>query len=83
MDEAERETLMAIFMEPAPSIEWEAIEELLQSVGCSIVDDDGERVTFERSGAIGSFERPPPRQAAQRYTIRAARDYLTRLGVTP
>jgi hypothetical protein len=75
---------MAIFQEPVPTaLDWEAIEDLLESVGCVVVDDDGERITFELRGAIGSFERPPPRMAARRYTILAARDYLTRLGVTP
>lgn len=75
---------MAIFAEPVPlAIEWEAIEDLLEAVGCTVVDDDGERVTFERGGAIGSFERPPSRKPARHYTVVAAREYLTRLGVTP
>ncbi|HLZ78854.1 MAG TPA: hypothetical protein VKQ09_05895 [Sphingomonas sp.] len=84
MDELERETLVAIFQEPVPTtIEWEAIEDLFEAIGCAVVDDDGERITFELRGAIGSFERPPIRQMARRYTVLAARDYLTRLGVTP
>lgn len=83
MDDAERVTLMAVFQDPVPAVEWEAIESLLQAAGCEIVDDDGDRITFELRGAVGSFERPPANSPARRYTVLAARDYLSRLGVTP
>jgi hypothetical protein len=83
MDGNHRGTLDAVFADPLPSIEWDAIESLLLMIGCEMVQDDGERVTFERDDAIGSFVRPEPSRPTRRYTIRAVREYLMRLGVTP
>jgi len=83
MDGMHRDTLEAIFADPVPSIEWSAIEDLLLLIGCDLVQEDGDRVTFERDEAIGSFVRPEQAHPTRHYTIMAVRDYLMRLGVAP
>jgi hypothetical protein len=77
-------TLKAIFTDPvAAAIEWAAIERLLLAVGCRMIEGSGSRVRFERDGLVETFHRPHPVREAKRYQVRAARAYLTRLGVTP
>lgn len=77
-------TLAAVFQQPTlASIEWSAIEALLLAVGCSVVEGSGSRVRFVKDGMIETFHRPHPAKEAKRYQVRAARDYLVRLGVKP
>ena len=77
-------TLAAVFCLPAPAnVEWAAVEALLLSVGCSLVEGSGPRVRFVKDNMIETFHRPHPAKEAKRYQVRAARDYLIRLGVTP
>lgn len=74
----------AVFRDPIPStIEWETVEDLLILVGCRVLDGDGPRVRFEKNGIVAIFERPPPGKRVKRYQIRAVREYLESLGVTP
>ena len=65
------------------SLEWKAIENLLIAVGCRVIEGNGSRVRFERGGMIETFHRPYPAKEAKQYQVRAARAYLTRLGVKP
>lgn len=84
MNSKQRKVLQAIFTEPAPrSIEWSSIENLLVAIGCELVEGRGSRVRFSLNGAVETFHRPHPEKEAKRYQVRAARDYLTRLGVKP
>jgi hypothetical protein len=77
-------TLAAIFKQPTlANIEWSAVEALLLAVGCNLVEGNGSRVRFVKDGMIETFHRPHPAKEAKRYQVRAARDYLLRLGVTP
>ena len=77
-------TLAVIFRQPTPAnVEWAAIEALLLSVGCTLIEGQGSRVRFVMETMIETFHRPHPAKEAKRYQVRAARDYLIRLGVTP
>ena len=84
MNARHAKTLAAVFQQPAPaSVEWAAIEALLLAVGCHVIEGRGSRVRFVKAGLIETFHRPHPTKEAKRYQVRAARDYLIRLGVTP
>ena len=77
-------TLAAIFRQPTPAnVDWAAIESVLLAVGCRLVEGSGSRVRFVKDGMIETFHRPHPAKEAKRYQVRAARDYLIRLGVKP
>lgn len=81
MNSKQRKTLLAVFSDPVSgTIEWAAIESLLLSVGCRLVEGSGSRVRFEFRGHIASFHRPHP---AKRYQVWDARDYLVSIGVKP
>jgi hypothetical protein len=84
MNSRHAKTLAAIFRTPAPAnVEWASIEALLLAVGCSLIEGNGSRVRFVKDSMIESFHRPHPAKEAKRYQVRAARDYLIRLGVEP
>jgi hypothetical protein len=84
MNARHRKTLAAIFRQPTPAnVEWAAIEALLLAVGCMLVEGNGSRVRFVKDNMIETFHRPHPAKEAKRYQLRAARDYLIRLGVKP
>jgi hypothetical protein len=40
-------------------------------------------VRFVKDGMVETFHRPHPAKEAKKYQVRAARDFLTRLGVKP
>jgi hypothetical protein len=76
--------LRAVFKEPvSASLAWADIEGLLIAVGCEVVEGAGSRVRFNKDGEVEAFHRPHPAKEAKRYQVRAARDYLIRLGVKP
>jgi HicA toxin of bacterial toxin-antitoxin, len=84
MNARHAKTLAALFKQPTPAnIEWAAVESLLLAVGCKLVEGSGSRVRFVKDGMIETFHRPHPAKEAKRYQVRAARDYLIRLGVEP
>lgn len=73
-----------MFTDPvSPSIEWAAIEGLLVAAGCRVVEGSGSRVRFECRGLVASSHRPHPSKEAKRYQVRDAREFLSKLGVTP
>ncbi|MDD9909136.1 MAG: type II toxin-antitoxin system HicA family toxin [Ahrensia sp.] len=43
----------------------------------------GSRVRFVKDGEIETFHRPHPQKEAKRYQVRAARNFLERIGVDP
>jgi hypothetical protein len=84
MNSKHSKTLRSVFAEPvSPSIEWSAIESLLVAAGCRIIEGSGSRVRFERDGMVATFHRPHPAKEAKRYQVRAARTFLSRMGITP
>ena len=81
LNSKQAKTLTAVFSDPAsPSIEWSAIESLLQSVGCIVIEGTGSHVRVECRGVIASFHRPHPSEEAKRYQVR---DVRAKLGVKP
>ena len=84
MNARHAKTLAAIFRQPTPAnVEWSDIEGLLLALGCRLVEGSGSRVRFVRDDMIEAFHRPHPAKEAKRYQVRAARDYLIRMGVKP
>ncbi len=84
MNARQLRTLKAVFQQPTPAgLEWTAVEALLVAVGCTMVEGNGSRVRFVREGMIETFHRPHSAMEAKRYQVRAARDYLLRLGIEP
>ena len=84
MNSKQKRTLVAVFADPvSATIEWAAVESLLIAVGCQVVEGSGSRVRFVQGVEAEFFHRPHPAKEAKRYQIRAARDFLIRLGVEP
>ncbi len=84
MNSKQRKTLAAIFKEPVSgTIDWADIESLLLAAGCTLIEGNGSRVRFSFANEVESFHRPHPAKEAKRYQVRAARDFLLRLGVRP
>jgi hypothetical protein len=84
MNSKHRKTLEIIFADPPNgNLPWNNIEALLVAIGCQRVEGTGSSVTFEKNGQRAFFHRPHPQREALRYRIRAARDFLTKLGVMP
>ena len=77
-------TLKAIYRDPiSGSIDWRDVENLLLAIGCVLVEGNGSRVRFVKDQEVENFHRPHPAKEAKRYQIKAAREFLTRLGVSP
>lgn len=84
MNAKQRRTLADVFTDPVSgTIKWAAIESLLKSAGCRVVEGRGSRVKFERNGVIASFHRPHPEPNAKHYQVRDVREFLSKLGVKP
>lgn len=84
MNGKQRKVLKAVFSDPVSgSIAWQDVESLLIAAGCAVIEGKGSRVRFNFKGEIESFHRPHPEKEAKRYQVRAARDFLTRIGITP
>jgi hypothetical protein len=84
MNSKQAKTLKAVFADPASgSIAWTDIENLLFAVGCETIEGRGSRVRFACKGVIASFHRPHPAKEAKRYQVRDAREFLTKIGVSP
>ena len=84
MNSKQRKTLGAIFTDPVSgTLAWADIEGLLVAAGARVIEGNGSRVRFVCRDEVESFHRPHPAKAAKRYQVRAARDFLERIGVTP
>jgi hypothetical protein len=80
----QRKTLRAVFADPVSgTIEWAAIESLLISIGCELVEGSGSAVKFKHRKLIARFHRPHPEKEAKHYQVRDARAFLMLIGVTP
>ena len=84
MNRTHRKTLAAVFATPiSGNIEWRKIEALFKAAGCEIIEGSGSRVAVSHEDRKATFHRPHPGKDALRYQIRAAREFLERIGVTP
>jgi hypothetical protein len=79
-----RKTLEAIFADPFNgNIDWSRIESLLIAIGCAVYEKGGSAVAFDKDGISVHFHRPHPGRAALLYRVKAAREFLQEIGVTP
>ncbi|MCO8145857.1 type II toxin-antitoxin system HicA family toxin [Rhodovulum tesquicola] len=84
MNNTHRKTLAAVYADPVSgTLEWAAIERRLLATGARLIEGRGSRVRFEKDGEVVTFHRAHPAKEAKRYQVRAARDFLERIGVTP
>ena len=84
MNARQRRTLAAVFADPVSgTLAWNSIESLLIACGASVIEGRGSRVRFEKGGEVETFHRPHPAKEARRYQVRAARDFLKRIGEAP
>jgi hypothetical protein len=80
----QRKTLEAVFNLPtSKTLEWNAIESLLKSAGCAVVEGNGSRVRFIKDAHVSAFHRPHPAKEAKAYQVEQARDFLILIGVKP
>ena len=83
MNSRQRKILEAITTDPVSSnIEWRQIESLLISLGCEAIEGRGSRIAFKFGALRADFHRPHPGKEAKPYQVRAAREFLKRMGVT-
>lgn len=84
MNSKHRKTLEVVFTDPVSgTVAWADVEGLLIAVGAQVVEGCGSRVRFVCGDAVETFHRPHPAKEAKRYQVRAARDFLERIGVIP
>ncbi|MEG9884927.1 MAG: type II toxin-antitoxin system HicA family toxin [Hyphomicrobiales bacterium] len=84
MNSKHKKTLSVVFGKPTSgTIDWADIEALLIAAGVEVVEGSGSRVRFRKGDETEIFHRPHPGKEAKRYQVKAARDFLIRIGVTP
>jgi len=84
MNSRQRKILETVFTDPVSSnIEWRQIETLLVSLGCEAIEGSGSRIAFKYGTIRADFHRPHPGKEAKPYQVRAAREFLKRMGVIP
>ena len=84
MNSKHRRVLEAVFADPVSgTINWADIESLLVWAGAEVIEGRGSRVRFVCRSEVESFHRPHPAKEAKRYQVRAAREFLERIGVIP
>ncbi len=82
MNSKHRITLEALLVDPINgNIEWARIEALLVALGCRVIEGPGPAVTFEHSGRKANFHRPHPAKETLRYRVKAAREFIEKIGV--
>ena len=81
MNSRHRRTLEIVFTDPVSgTLAWADVEGLLIAVGAQVIEGRGSRVRFVCGDEVETFHRPHP---AKCYQLRAARDFLERIGVIP
>ncbi|MDY6950546.1 MAG: type II toxin-antitoxin system HicA family toxin [Thermodesulfobacteriota bacterium] len=84
MNRTHLKTLATVFADPVSSnVEWRKIEALFKAAGCDVIEGSGSRIAVSYKGLKATFHRPHPGKEALRYQVRAARDFLEQIGVTP
>jgi hypothetical protein len=80
----QRKTFEALWSDPVNgALEWRRIESHFEALGCRMIEGPGSSVTFEKDGRRITFHRPHPGQEALRYRVKAAREWLDRIGARP
>jgi hypothetical protein len=83
MNSKHRKPLEALLADPVNgNLEWVRIEALLVALGCRVIEGPGSAVTFEHSGRKANFHRPHPGKEALRYRVKAAREFIEKIGVS-
>lgn len=73
-----------IFSHPvSANIKWRDIEALLVSLGATIEEAEGSRVTIEWCGDVRVFHRPHPSPNTDKGAVASVRKWLESNGVTP
>lgn len=84
MNKKHRRTLQAVFTNPVNGgLHFDKIEALLLAAGCERVEAAGSAVMFCKDDHVVQFHRPHPNKEALRYRVKAAREFLALIGVTP
>ena len=84
MNNKHQKTLDALLANPVNgNLEWMRIELLLIALGCSVIEGPGSAMTFEFKGQRANFHRPHPGKESLRYRVRAAREFIEKIGVLP
>ena len=84
MNNKHRKTLDALLADPVNgNLEWLRIESRLLGLGCRVIEGPGSAVTFEHEGRRANFHRPHPGKEALRYRIKAAREFIEKIGLEP
>ncbi len=84
MNNKHRQTLAAVFRQPiCKALDFQDLENMLRAIGCEVIEGDGSRVGFKKDGLRLDMHRPHPGKEAKAYQVRAVRDFLKMLGVTP
>ncbi len=84
MNSKHQKILKTVFDNPINgAIEWSRIESLLIGLEYTVIEGAGSSVTFEKNGIRAYFHRPHPQKEALRYRVKAVREFLELIGVTP
>jgi hypothetical protein len=82
MNSRQRKTLEALLADPINgALEWGRVESLFVALECRVIEGPGSSVTFEKDGRRATFHRPHPGRESLRYRVKAAREFLERIGV--
>jgi hypothetical protein len=77
-------TLQAVFSKPVPkSLEWKAIEALLEAIGCKVINRGGSKILVVYEDAQLFLHRPHPQPEAKPWMITLTRTFLEEIGVKP
>jgi len=84
VNNTQKKTLADVFAVPVrKDLPFARIESLLEACGCVKSEGDGSRVRFVKGGEMFTAHRPHPGKEAKPYQVRAAREFLQRIGMTP
>ena len=84
MKSKHKKTLRSIFTQPTKAnLRFADIESLLVSLGGTISEGAGSRMSVTISGKSVFFHRPHPGKEAKKYQVENAREFLQRIGIKP
>ena len=84
MNKNQRKTLVAVFQNPPmTTVKWMDIVSLLTAVGVTVEKGRGSRVNFTKGANSLHAHRPHPGKEVKPYFVKAVREFLMELGVTP
>ena len=84
MNTKHRKILRAVFATPTKAnIKFADIESFLVSLGGTVTEGAGSRMSVTISGKTAFFHRPHPGKEAKKYQVENARELLHKIGVEP